>query len=278
MPVLSNVRNQKLLFRDGNPFVVGALMLSSVILSGCASRKQFAGTRPFEFQTDTFSFANELVWDYHFDERGRWVHERHQPDPDYTHHCFVVTRSARQFFQHARFDPTRPVAGEKTYRRLIRKVVSIDPARVLPDEERIVIPGYASLREFSAAHERLLKAECGGAWHSYFQRGHWRITFPFSRRGQQKAAESFLSDLKRNEPPIAHLIRFPQLTINHAVLVFAARETGDTIEFQVYDPNKPDAPKTLLFDRVKRTFSFAGNDYWPGGELDVYEIYRSCLY
>jgi hypothetical protein len=255
-----------------------AFLLLSLLLGGCASRREFAGPRPFQFEIDTFSYANELVWDYYFDEHGKWVHERHQPEPDYTHHCFVVARSARQFFQHARFDPARSIADENTYRRLIRKVVGIDPARVLPEHRRIVIPGYADLREFSAAHEQLLKAECGGAWQSYFQRGHWRIVFPFSRKHQNRMAARFLSDLERNKPPVAHLIRFRRLAINHSVVIFDAEETAGTIEFLVYDPNKPDAPKTLRFDREKQRFSFAGNDYWPGGELDVYEIYRSWNY
>jgi hypothetical protein len=34
----------------------------------------------------------------------------------------------------------------------------------------------------------------------------------------------------------------------------------------------------LTFDRATRTFSFPFNDYWPGGRLDVYEIYRSWKY
>lgn len=253
-------------------------MLLAAFCCGCATHREFAGPRPFNFQRDTFSYANLLVWDYRFDDQGRWVHQRHEPEPDYTHHCFVVARSARQFFQHAQFDPTKPVADESTYRRLIHQVVAIDPARVLPPGKKIVIPGYADLRSFSEAQEPLLKAECGGAWQSYFQRGHWRIVFPFSRANQERTAEEFLEDLKQNRPPVVHVVRFPQLTINHAVLVFAARQTERTIEFQAYDPNKPDKPKTLLFDRASRTFNFAGNDYWPGGRLDVYEIYRNWRY
>jgi hypothetical protein len=249
-----------------------------VFLCGCAGHKEFVGARPFNFQTDTFSYANALVWDYHFDENEKWVHQRHEPAPDYTHHCFVVARSARQFFQHARFDAAQPLAGEETYRRLIRKVVSIDPERVLPENQKIVIPGYASLRAFSEGQEKLLKAECGGAWQSYFQRGHWRVVFPFSRANQERAAEGFLADLKQNCPPVVHVIRFPQLSINHAVLVFNAKETGTTIEFSIYDPYRPDEPKLLLFDRATRTFNFEQNAYWPGGRLDAYEIYRSWNY
>ena len=163
-------------------------VLVLALLCGCAAHTPFVGSRPFDFQKDTFAYANELVWEYHFDPNGKWVHQRREPPPDYTHHCFVVVRSARQFFQNAKFDPTLPVADDATYRRLIRAVVAIDPARVVPEEKRIVIPGYADLRSFSEAREALLKSECGGAWHSYFQRGHWRMVFPFNRRHQASTA------------------------------------------------------------------------------------------
>jgi hypothetical protein len=248
------------------------------VLCGCAGNRPFIGERPFDFQKDTFAYPNALVWDYHFDDHGKWVHQRHEPEPDYTHHCFVVARSARQFFENARFDPAQPVASEEAYGRLIRRVVSVDPSHPLPEAKKIVIPGYANLRDFSAAQEMILKADCGGAWQSYFQRGHWRMVFPFSRAHQKRTVEQLLADLKENRPPVVHVVRFPQLTINHSVLLFDAKETDKEILFSVYDPNKPDSPKTLTFDRASRTFTFPGNDYWPGGRVDIYEIYRSWDY
>src|SRR3569833_2337744 len=76
-------------------------------LCGCASHP-FVGSRPFDFQKDTFSYPNDLVWEYHFDANGKWVHQRREPQPDYTHHCFVVARSARQFFENVKFDSAQP--------------------------------------------------------------------------------------------------------------------------------------------------------------------------
>jgi hypothetical protein len=270
---------QALWKRDSSRPLLSLLSIALLLaLTGCATRQQFVGTRPFDFQKDSFSYANDLIWVYHFNENGKWVHERREPPPDYTHHCFVVARSARQFFENAKFDASQPVADADTYRRLIRRVVAIDPSRPLPDSKKIVIPGYADLREFSAGQEKLLKAGCGGAWHSYFQRGHWRMIWPFSRANQSRAAEQLLADLKDNRPPVVHVARFPQLTINHSVLVFDAKQTDREILFSVYDPNKPDSPKVLTYDRASRTFTFPGNDYWPGGRVDVYEVYRSWDY
>jgi hypothetical protein len=271
---IRNLKSERIL----RPLSFVFLAVSLLALCGCAGRRPFIGERPFDFQKDSFAYPNALVWDYHFDANGKWVHQRHEPPPDYTHHCFVVARSARQFFENARFEPALPPASEATYRRLIRRVVSVDPSRPLPDLKKVVIPGYANLRDFSAAQEKLLKAECGGAWQSYFQRGHWRMVFPFSRAHQERTAEQLLADLKENRPPVVHVVRFPQLTINHSVLLFDAKETNTQILFSVYDPNKPDSPKTLTYDRASRTFAFAGNDYWPGGRVDIYEIYRSWDY
>ena len=103
------------------------LLLAVLLLagSGCASRSPQAGSsRPFDFTRDTFAYTNELVWAYSIDPETKeqsW-HLRNQ-SPEYSHHCFVMVRSARQFWWHARFDPARPTADETTYRRLVEEVI-----------------------------------------------------------------------------------------------------------------------------------------------------------
>jgi hypothetical protein len=251
----------------------------TLALGGCAtSRPVTTGSRHFNFARDTFAYANELVWEYHFDEHGKWVHQPRKPKPDYTHHCFVVARAAKQFFAHARFDASLPVANDRTYRRLIARVVSRSPLRESPEDERIVIPGYANLREFSAAQANPLQSECGGAWRSYFQRGHWRMIWPFSRRHQQNTAGQLVAGVKQNHPAVVHVVRFPSLRINHAVLLFDAVETEKEIRFAAYDPNSPEKPATLTFDRATREFSLPTNFYFPGGRVDVYRIYYNWRY
>src|SRR5947207_6531185 len=94
-----------------------ALLLAA--LAGCSAPRPLATvSRHFDFERDTLAYPNELVWEYRFDERGRWTSRPRVPKPDYTHHCFVVARAARQFFGHARFDPGRTAADAETYRRL----------------------------------------------------------------------------------------------------------------------------------------------------------------
>ena len=67
--------------------------------------------RSFRFERDTFAFAHELVWKYHFDPvTGAMTTFKADPPPVYYHRCFVMARSTRQFFHHARFEPELPVA------------------------------------------------------------------------------------------------------------------------------------------------------------------------
>src|ERR1700733_14182562 len=102
-----------------------AMWLGAVVLyllfaaSGCATSHSStaAERRPFNFQTDTLAYPNELVWEYHYDEHGKWVSHPRDPAPEYFHHCFVVVRVAKQFLEHARFDTNLPVADEATYRK-----------------------------------------------------------------------------------------------------------------------------------------------------------------
>ena len=261
---------------------VGRLVLGVFLLLGfvgCStSRPVTAGPRPFDFSKDTFSYANELVWEYYFDEQGRWTHRAREPRPEYSHHCFVVARSAKQFFDHATFDPDAPPADRSTYRERIREVISTSPRKHPSRGERVVIPGYGDLREFSVAWEELLKRECGSWMHSYFQRGHWRMIFPFSRTHQEGMAVRLANAIRANRPPVVHLVQFPSLGINHASLLFGVTETWESILFDTYDPNAPERPVTLTYDRTTRTFSFPTNSYFPGGRVDVYEAYAGWLY
>lgn len=255
------------------------LFVALLLLAGCATPSAIGrADRPFRFDRDSFAFANALLWDYAFDARGHWRGTARVPRPQYTHHCFVVARSVKQFFLHARFDPRQPVADAATYRRLIRSVVRADPRRGAAADARVVIPGYADLRAFSAGQEALLKAECGPFWQSYFQRGHWRMVFPFSRRHQAGVAGRLEAAATEGTPVVVHLVRFPSLRINHAVVVYGAAVGDHFVEFFTYDPNFPEGPTTLTYDRVTRTFSFPVNAYFPGGRVDAYDVYRNGCY
>ena len=231
--------------------------------------------RRFEFERDAFAFANELVWEYHFDEAtGATAARRRVPAPDYALRCFVLIRAARQFLYHARFDHATPPVPDDVCRRQIRAVLARNPRRPSPAGERIVIPGYAGLREMSVAREPLLKRECGGAWRSYVLRSHWHIVVPVSRSHQDRTARGLLESVRHDRAPIVHLLRFPSLAINHGMVIFDATPSETGVVFSAYDPNEPARPARLTYDRSRRTFSLPANRYWRGGDLNVFEIFR----
>lgn len=236
-------------------------------------------SRSFRFERDTFAYPHELVWRYHFDPvTGAMTTFKSDPPPTYYHRCFVLVRTVRQFFYHARFEPDQPLATPKTYQRLVREVVARDVRRASDETGRIVIPGYDGLRAFSQAHEPLLKTECGAAWESYFLRSHWRMIFRVSGRFSGKMAEKLKRSLTRRGVALVHLFRFPRITINHGVALYSFIESDTTIEFTAYDPNLPESPVALIYEKARRRFTFAPNIYWGGGELSVMEIYCDWPY
>jgi hypothetical protein len=254
-----------------------ALLLCLVIaLAGGCRTVPLTSHQGFDFDSDTFAYPNELVWEYGYDEKGKWRGQPRSPKPEYTHRCFVIARATKQFFYNARFESGQPPLSDEEYRDRVRRVVDSSPRKTARNP--IVIPGYADLRAFSAAHAPVLKQECGGPWQSYFQRGHWRMLFPFSRSHQLRAARRLAAGAQSDQPAVVHLVCFPSLRINHAVVVYDVNETTAEYEFAVYDPNHPERPATLTFSRKDRRFTFPANDYFPGGKVNVYQVFTGPCY
>lgn len=257
------------------------LAMLAMLAGGCATSRREPGTfsRPFEFGRDTFAYSNELFWVYQVDSAtGKTRHDWREPGPDYAQHCFVVARSARQFFQHARFDASLPPTDEPTCRRLVRRVMARDPRDESVGAGKVLLPGFSNLHEFSRAYEDLLKEECGSMWQSYFQRGHWRMIWPFPARHQRRTAEELVASIRSNRPPVVHLAHFPRLQINHALLLYGVKESDEGWEFTAYDPNFATEPSRLYFRRGEGRFYFPPQSYFPGGRVDVYEIFHRWNY
>lgn len=260
--------------------LVPALLLAA--LQGCAEVRVLEpprSVRHFDFQRDSFAYANGLSWEYIIDPAsGSITTKENRPAPDFTHRCFAVSRMARQFYQYAIFDPRAPKLDDATYRKLIDEVVAMEPADAR--HGKILIPGYTGLRDFSAAREGLLKDATGGYMYSLFTFSNWRMIFPFSRGHQEDTARRLLAEVELGRLPIVHLIHFdpfPVTEIDHVVLIFAAHETAEEIRFEVYDPNYFERPGSLVYERKSRTFLFPATKYYNDGPLDVYEIFGSEL-
>lgn len=261
-------------------FVITLLLLA---VSGCANTSALGpmNKRAFDFKQDSFSYANELAWEYRVDpDTGKLTTQKNEPKPKFTQRCFAVSRMARQFFQYAQFEPEIPEADDATYRKNIDAIVSRSPSEARKNS-KVVITGYANLRSFSKAKEVLLKEASGSSLQSYLQFSNWRMIFPFSRNHQEATMHKLLDDLRANRLPIVHLIRFstfPVTDIDHVIMVVAETETADEIRFGVYDPNNSQKLGLLTFDRVSRTFIFPATNYFLDGPIDIYEIYGSELY
>lgn len=253
----------------------GAITVTLLLaVSACASgRPGPAGARAYDLERDSFAFANETLWSRPAQAQGAAA-----AGPGYHHRCFVLARSARQFYLHARFEPGRSALAAPAYRALVRQVVARDPRGDLADAHPVVIPGYASLRAFSQDHEALLKDEMGSQLDSYFQVGNWRLFLPFARAHQQRVAIQLQRMLRAGRPAIVHAVRFPIMAINHAVLVYDAAETAAAVRFFAYDPNNPDQPLVIDYRRATRTFVYPPTSYFWGGPVNVYEVYRRGLF
>jgi hypothetical protein len=245
--------------------------------TGCATCER-GPARKFEVGRDAFAFTNELKWVYAADAQGEMQGKERETPPDYIHHCFPMVRAAREFFYHADFEPQNERADASAYKKLVEQVVGRDSRCPADAENKVHIPGFANLREFSMAYPALLQKGCGRQRDSYFQRGNWRMVFPFSRGGQEKIARGLEGKLRSGLLPVIHITNFPKHTINHAVLVFDVEEMGEGLSFSGYDPNNPSRPAKLIYNRGNKSFEFEQNEYFAGGRVNVYEVYRNAFY
>ena len=260
---------------------IAGVCLSLLFLSAALLRAYGPPTtpapRPFRYDTDTFAFANETVWNY--------VNGSVQAEPgsaarkrDYTRRCFVVTRAAVQFWKFARFDPHAAPLSAAQLADHIREVTGRSvwlPA--LPPDQRIVFPGYASLHALSAADPGIFQDNIGLGWPVYFRAGNAPIAMPLTAGTEARLNYEIFHDLRLNDPTIVWLYRFPSLAINHVVVVIAGRKDGVHYHYLVYDPNYTDGPKKLGYDTMSRTFSYQPTFYFKGGIVDARAIYRGVL-
>lgn len=219
----------------------------------------------FTFATDTFAFRNEI--------RAR------NPGIQglYANHCFVLARSLRQFHQFARFDPAASRVAPAQYERLVRSVVSRAPWRAsLSPADRIVIPGYRNLREFSAAEEAAVKAGLGGALWSWIHWTNWRVTFEGLPPGHQAAVlEEVRDELAAGRLVQLLVTNWPKPELNHTVVAYGYRRQPGGLELTVWDPNDPSAPGTVSFEAVHERFWATRVYDTEPGPIRVFRMYYS---
>jgi len=230
----------------------------------------------FNYARDTFAFPNVTVFKYY---RGiAFLRSPAEKDRNlYTRRCFVMTRAAAQFHKSARFDPTGQPLDDRELAKRVRAVIRRAPWRTsLPDNQRVVFPGYANLREMSKARTKLLQQNIGIGWPTYIRIGNFRMLFQHDPRYQEKTHANLDAALDRGDLFIGYLSTFPSLAINHSILVYARKpdRTGNDIEhYLAYDPNHPEGPRVLTWSTSHRAFAYQKDSDFIGGFVRVYQVY-----
>jgi hypothetical protein len=246
----------------------------ALLLSACASIPSAPSTaRPggarvggFSFATDTFAFPNEI--------RAR------NPDRDdlYANYCFVLARGLRQFFAFARFEPGAPPLTPAEYVERVRALGAHAPWEApAAAESRVVIPGYANLREFSRAQEAAVKEGLGGRFWTLVHWTNWRVTFPVTRGHQATVAREVMTELDAGRLVQLLVTNWPKPELNHTVVAFAYRPGSQGVDFLVWDPNDPAEPGVMTFDAEASRFRATHIYDTAPGLIRAFRMYYSWL-
>jgi hypothetical protein len=261
--------------RPDGPGRAASLLVLLLIATGCAAPQ---AARPpgdaatgvevpsFVFERDTFAFAN-------------LIRSRHPDVPDlYANYCFVVARGLRQFFQFARFDPGAPRLRHDEYVERVRQVTARSPWQAaLRPAERVVIPGYRDLREFSRAQEAAVKAGLESRWWTWVHWTNWRVTFPLIPGHQAGVLAEIVDELGRGRLVQLLVTNLPKWDLNHTLVVYAARPRGPDVDLVVWDPNDPDRPGVVTFRGEAGRFWATGVHDTEPGPIRVFRMYYSWL-
>jgi hypothetical protein len=236
----------------------------------------------FRFDRDTLAFQNATVLKYKDGVpflRARSASD--DPANKYTRRCFVMTRTAMQFCKFARFDPRGAALDDKALAARIRSVTRRKAwAAPLPENQRIVFPSYANLRQMSNARTRVFQENIGSGFITYFRPSNGRMFFQHSRKYQERTHASLDAALSRGDVFIGYLSTYPKLSINHAVLVYARNKSvpGDELEhYLAYDPNHAEAPRELTWLPRECAFAYQKDIDFIGGFVRVYQSYGKPL-
>ena len=255
---------------------VGASALLALVVwtAGCASTappletalRERAGGPVLRFAEDTLAFPNEV----RALNPGR--------EDLYANYCFVMTRGVGQFLKFARFAPERPKLSPDEYAGLVRRVTSHPLWKeALPPDDRVVIPGYRNLREFSREQEAAVKAGLGSKFWTLMHWTNWRAVFSVSGAHQERVASEVVAELRGGRPVLLLVTNWPAPELNHGVVAYALRGSDQTIDFSVYDPNEPGRPGILSFQGEERRFWATDLFDTRPGPIRAFRMYHSPL-
>jgi hypothetical protein len=236
-----------------------------------------AESKTFDFQRDTFGFANQTYFDYKpLTDTQTQIIRRRGRVPDFSRHCFQLCRAVLQFFKFAEFRPDLPKVSESEYQEIVRRVSRI-PAWSSGPRSKVIVPGYQDLNSFSLGETLTVQKNLGLWWPSYWRIGNWRIVNPVPRSGQERMAKWLRTALDAQQIRDVYITRFKP--INHCLVVYHydSRPNGDLV-FDVYDANQPGKLVHLSYHASDRSFYYDKTWYYRGGLVNVLPLYVSLLF
>jgi hypothetical protein len=250
-------------------------LLAALLLPACATTGALPPLEPaprpagarFDLQRDVFAFAN-------------LVRAEHPDRPvDFANYCIAMARGASQFYRFARFAPADPPVSAAEYARRIGEVLGTSAWEPpWPPERRVVIPAYPDLHAFSRAEEPTIKAAFGSQTGSMLHWRNWRAMFPLGPDHQERVARELRLEIDGDRPVPIMISNAPDPDeLKHVVLVYDYRWMAGVLEFLAYDPNDPDNPLSLAFDRATRSFWTETLTYGPPGRIRAFRIFTSRL-
>jgi hypothetical protein len=233
-------------------------------------------TSDFRFDRDTFAFANQTVFEYHEGHASLRKPSATKRDA-YNRHCFVMCRTAVQFKKFARFDPNGAPLDDASLADRVRSVTRQAAwAEPLPENQRIIFPGYKDLKAMSKARREIVQFNIGHGWPSYFRISNVRMMFQDGTGYQERAHARLNAALARGELFVAFLTTYPRFSINHSVLIYKRKSPAPNTavdDYLVYDPNHPESPRELTWSARDRSFSYQKDWDFVGGSVRIYQVY-----
>ena len=236
-----------------------------------------AWPKAFNFQTDTFAFANQTYFDYKpASDREVKISRRKGSVPDYSRHCYQLCRAVLQFYRFAEFRPDLPKVSESDYTRIVRRLSKIAAWSSGP-EAKVIVPGYEDLHSFSLGQTLTLQKNMGLWWPAFWRPGNWRIVFPVPRSGQERLANWLRGETDAGRIRAVHITRLKP--INHCLVVYhCTPEENGNLVFDVYDANQPMKLVHLTYRASDRSFYLDKTWYYNRRLVTVLRLYVSPLF
>ena len=232
----------------------------------------------FNLQKDTLCFPNDTFYTKGRDESVVIPNEPDGYPPIYLHRCFPLVRTVLQFHKFVRFDPAAPKLTEEQYVALIRHICRIPTwCPVFSEKDKLVVPGYKNLRDFSAARQYAFQQNIGWWLITYFRIGNWRMIYPSPKLTREWAVKNITDGIDHGKLQAVFMSVFPRM--NHCVIAYdySRLKNGDIV-FWVYDPNYHNVPSALVWDAKARDFLEQKRWFFPGGHVKLLRMYISPIH